>query len=458
MKTKKILSLLVCSALCLSMAACSDSENSKTEKTDTGSSQSSVQSGDSDKITYNFDRTIGNVEVGGKKYQTYINKPIRFNFEEIPYEEWLAYESPFDEYIELYYDDGSGLFNIEQTTAFALRYAYENDIEYLDLPFEYSDMTIEQGWHYLSLSFPNVPDAIAMSTSEYTSDGYTRIKLSDSVRKCASASETIEAAKEIIASMPDELTTDAEKAYYLYDWICTNVGYDSYHAENNVGIVNAAPQSAYGALVDRRAVCDGIAGGLQLLFNMAGIDCAKIDANENDSDGGHVWNVAEIDGEVWDFDATWDICNYYESEGDELTETEPYYFYEWFGVSRNAKAGYSISDVCNKLAPATQSVITEKSPCTLIYDYVISFDMENATAMVYGKDGTVSENAGEYVLDKLSQMKKGDKLCIKMSDGIEALAAKFCSLDPIAEGYSNYELITYLNPTVGDMVVEVQEE
>ena len=89
---------------------------------------------------------------------------------------------------------------------------------------------------------------------------------------------------------------------------------------------------------------------------------------------------------------------------------------------------------------------------------VRSIKVKGANNHLPGKDGTVSENAGEYVLDKLSQMKKGDKLCIKMSDGIEALAARFCSLDTIAEGYSNYELITYLNPTVGDMVVEVQEE
>ena len=457
MKTKKILSLLVCSALCLSMAACSDSKNSKTEKTDTGSSQSSVQSGDSDKITYNFDRTLGNVEVNGNKYAAYVNKPVRFNFEVIPYEDWLAYESPYDEYIELYYDDGSGLYSVEQTAAFALRYAYENDIEYLDLPLEYDERTIDYAWHYLSLSFPNVPDAVAMSTTEYTADGYTRIELSDSVRKCASAPETIEAAKEIIASMPDDLTTDAQKAYYLYSWICNNVGYDSYHAENNVGIVNAAPQSAYGALVDKRAVCDGIAGGLQLLFNMAGIDCAKIDADENGGDTGHVWNVAEIDGEVWDFDATWDICNYYESESDEITETEPYYFYEWFGVSRNAKAGYSVSDLCNQLAPMTQSVITEKSPCTLIYDYSVSLNMENLTAAVYGRNGELVSDTADNVLARLNEMKAGEKMFIKMNSNIEALASRFCSNDPLVEGFSNYELITYMNTAVGDMVVEIPE-
>ena len=158
MKANRFAAAFMAVIMAVSFAACSDSENSKAAKTAASESKAQTEAS-TDKLTYDFDRTLELVEVGGKKYQTYINKPIRFNFEEIPYEEWLAYESPFDEYIELYYDDGSGLFNIEQTTAFALRYAYENDIEYLDLPFEYSDMTIEHGWHYLSLSFPNVPES-----------------------------------------------------------------------------------------------------------------------------------------------------------------------------------------------------------------------------------------------------------------------------------------------------------
>lgn len=438
--------------MAVSLAACSnDNSSSSAKETAAGSAQSEKTEGSAEKLTYSFDRTIKSVEVNGEKYEAYVNRPIRFNFKEIPYEEWLAYESPYDEYIELYYDDGSGFYNIFQTTAFAIRYAYENDIEYLDLPLEYNDETISYAWDYASLSFPNIPDAVTMSTSAYTDDGYTRIELSDSVRKCASAPETLEAAKEIIASMPEDCDTDVEKAYYLYDWVCKNVAYDQYHAENNIGIVNAAPQSAYGALVDKRAVCDGIAGGIQLLFNMAGIDCARIDANALDEYSGHVWNVAVIDGEVWDFDATWDIRRFYESDSDEMTELDDIGYYEWFGVSRSAKLElYSLTDNSYMLAPPTSSELTAGSPANAVFDYCINAGSDSIEVFKNGEPLTSDLDA---LLDDLSTTPSGETVTLRFSDESEAFATYYCSADPLFADTDNFDTLTYVNTSTD--VIEI---
>ncbi|MBR1423561.1 MAG: hypothetical protein IJ571_09010 [Ruminococcus sp.] len=109
---------------------------------------------------------------------------------------------------------------------------------------------------------------------------------------------------------------------------------------------------------------------MQQLFNMAGIDCAKIDANSLDGDSGHVWNVAEIDGEVWDFDATWDIRRYYENDADDITELEDIGYYEWFGAARLEKSSYyTLTENSFRLAPATTAAYTEKSAVKLGYEH-----------------------------------------------------------------------------------------
>ena len=450
MRTKRYAAAFMAAVMAVSLAACSnDNSSSSAKETAASSAQSEKTEGSAEKLTYSFDRTLKSVEVNGEKFEAYINRPIRFNFNEVPYEEWLAYESPFDEYIELYYDDGSGFYNIYQTTAFAIRYAYENDIEYLDLPLEYSDETIAYGWDYATLSFPNIPDAVTMSTTEYTDDGYTRIELSDSVRKCASSPETLEAAKEIIASMPDDCDTDAKKAYYLYDWVCQNVAYDHYHADNHIGIVNAAPQSAYGALVNKRAVCDGIAGGIQLLFNMAGIDCAKIDANSLDGDSGHVWNVAEIDGEVWDFDATWDIRRYYESDSDEITELDSIGYYEWFGVSRSSKLDqYSLTDVCSVIVPRTSDALTDRSPANSAYDYCINISGDTVDVF---KKGELTAADIDTLLADISNTPSGQTITLKFSNDSEMFAMYFCAEEPLFGDTQNMYTITNIN-TATDIV------
>ncbi|MBR1864286.1 MAG: transglutaminase domain-containing protein [Ruminococcus sp.] len=361
------------------------------------------------------------ITAGDYKYQVY-EKPIRFNFQDVPYEEWLSYESPFSQYVPLLNDDGSGVFDHVQVIAFALRYAYENDIEYIEFPIEYDAYELNFGWGYASLSFPNIPVATTGAVQTLDKDGYYQIHLSDSMRKASGKyQETIDAAKEIVESMPEELTSDIDKAYYLYDWVCRNVVYDYFHAENT-GYVNNIPQSAYGALVEKRAVCDGIASAVQLLFCMAGIDCGKVNGHAYDDNGnitGHVWNYAFIGDEVWDFDATWDICRYYFDESDEITEGEGYGFYRWFGVERKAKTQTtSMSDIGIYNSPATTDIYSVNSPGTKIYDLMVSTDEEYNTTYIYdGKAYAEDELSNEeYISIIKDRVKDGGMMLMKFNN------------------------------------------
>lgn len=364
MKLKKTSALLLAGAMSLSlMTSCGASE-------------------------YKFNTKAESIKLDSGSYSAYKNQLIKFNGEETKYEDWLSYESPYDEYIPLVYADDSGNYDIDQTVAFAIRYAYENDMEYIEFPAEYGSSDILKGWEYAGLSFPDLPVATASCEMELKDNGYYMINLSDTVRKTAEKSdEVIAEAKKIVDAMPEDLKTDADKAYYLYDWVCQNVGYDEYHA-NNTDSKNNSSQSVYGAIVEQRAVCDGIASAVQLLFNMADIKCGKVYGYN--PGGGHVWNYAVIDGETWDFDATWDIDNSYLSESDELTGSTGNMlgFYGFFGTSRSVKTrnGYSLSESCTFETPATTDAFSEKSPCLKVYDISISCDNQTGERAIY-KDG-----------------------------------------------------------------------
>lgn len=97
--------------------------------------------------------------------------------------------------------------------------------------------------------------------------------------------------------------SDFEKEIYFHDWLCENVVYDQY-SDYNI-------YTAYGALVNGVAVCEGYSRAMQYLCNRAGIPCALISGSSRGS--GHMWNVIKLDGEWYHTDVTWDDAEDYTS-------------------------------------------------------------------------------------------------------------------------------------------------
>ena len=68
-----------------------------------------------------------------------------------------------------------------------------------------------------------------------------------------------EKAKSVIASIPDECDSDAEKARYLYNYAATNASYQlEDYSTRNVPIADL--------LIDGKAICDGYADTVTMLF------------------------------------------------------------------------------------------------------------------------------------------------------------------------------------------------
>lgn len=68
--------------------------------------------------------------------------------------------------------------------------------------------------------------------------------------------------------------------------------------------------TAYGALVEKKAVCDGYARAFAILCKKAGIPCLIARGYSNNPETGkqegHAWNVVKLDGEYYHVDVTWD--------------------------------------------------------------------------------------------------------------------------------------------------------
>ncbi|WP_294102085.1 transglutaminase domain-containing protein [uncultured Ruminococcus sp.] len=122
---------------------------------------------------------------------------------------------------------------------------------------------------------------------------------------------------EILAGI-EQGWSDYDKVLYFHDSIILGCTYDDTADE---------PYSAYGCLVDERAVCEGYAKAMQILCTKAGIKCIPVAGKAYD--GGtvqpHLWNKVMIDGEWTNMDLTWD---------DPVTDAgEDYIRYDYFGIT-----------------------------------------------------------------------------------------------------------------------------
>lgn len=109
--------------------------------------------------------------------------------------------------------------------------------------------------------------------------------------------------------------SEYEKELIAYNYISANCLY-------NYDAANAS--SAYGALGDREAKCDGISLAMKWLCEEMGISCMVMAGNSADNPIGHAWNIIRIDGTYYDLDVT----------NDTNSPERDYDYYGAFNVSK----------------------------------------------------------------------------------------------------------------------------
>lgn len=117
-------------------------------------------------------------------------------------------------------------------------------------------------------------------------------------------------AEGILNSQINDTMTDYEKLKALYIYLGKNIEYDgSVSKELNTGKIKtkeaADSQTAYGGLVNKKAVCGGIACTLQYLLYREGIQCYAVTGTSSGID--HSWDIIKIDGQWYYADLSNDL-------------------------------------------------------------------------------------------------------------------------------------------------------
>ncbi len=145
-------------------------------------------------------------------------------------------------------------------------------------------------WVDVNYNFIDYGTSIEFSPN-YRFDSSTAEKMSSELNSCIGG----------IIKASETLATDYEKELYFHDYVCNITVYN----EETFGEIG---DTAYSALIEGEAICEGYSRAMQLLLDRAGIRNYLVVGDGVNEEGteAHMWNVVEIDGENYHLDATWD--------------------------------------------------------------------------------------------------------------------------------------------------------
>lgn len=153
----------------------------------------------------------------------------------------------------------------------------------------------------------NFQYAVYKGSATTTSGGdYPAVKITYKLSYYDTADQEAEVdnkVEEIIDGLDLEGRSDYEKLVAIYDYICDNTEYETAEEGDNTR------RTAYGALIEKKAVCQGYSLALYRLLLEAGIDNRIIFGTGIDpagEEGAHTWNIVCIYGKYYYVDPTWD--------------------------------------------------------------------------------------------------------------------------------------------------------
>lgn len=108
-------------------------------------------------------------------------------------------------------------------------------------------------------------------------------------------------------------STEYEKAKWVHDYLVMNVEYDEgvlykVITKSNERYSWDIAHTSYGAIINKRAACDGYAKAYKLLMDRLGIECGVVTGTATNTLGtdSHAWNYVKLDNQYFYVDVTWD--------------------------------------------------------------------------------------------------------------------------------------------------------
>jgi transglutaminase/protease-like cytokinesis protein 3 len=148
----------------------------------------------------------------------------------------------------------------------------------------------------------NHPEIFYVDTVIYYSDGVVKFKYKYPRATILKMNKALNQQADKIVNQAKQKKTQFEKVLTIHDAVVNSVRYDEANLEK--GTLPDLDYTAYGALVNKTAVCDGYAKAMNLLLNRAGIWSVKVTGTANGED--HAWNLVKVDGKYYYLDSTWD--------------------------------------------------------------------------------------------------------------------------------------------------------
>lgn len=137
-------------------------------------------------------------------------------------------------------------------------------------------------------------------TINYSTDaqtGYIKamdVSYSFDIDKIPSMQAEVDRAADNILSMITPEMNDYDIVKLFHDYVIQNCTYDDKAAN---------PNTIYGTLVEKEALCQGYAQSFTYLCSLAGIDSLIVLGVANEP---HMWNIVKMDGDYYHIDLTWD--------------------------------------------------------------------------------------------------------------------------------------------------------
>ncbi len=102
---------------------------------------------------------------------------------------------------------------------------------------------------------------------------------------------------------------DVAKAYLGHNYLATTVKYVLNERADSLEL--SYQQSAYGALIRKKCVCQGYAEAFKRLMDAAGVPCEVVCGQIVGEPNYHAWNIVRFNGgaDGYHMDVTWDISN-----------------------------------------------------------------------------------------------------------------------------------------------------
>ena len=165
-----------------------------------------------------------------------------------------------------------------------------------DAPDEGDYLRYQSGGYTYNSSY-TIEDGRWRYTVRLTPDYYTYLSQEEQVTQ---------AVEEILDDMAfRRSTSDYEKIRAIYDYLCANVAYDKVHQKNPYSHLKS---TAYAALIQHTATCQGYCTALYRLLRESGIECRIVTGTASGEEGveKHAWVIAALDGQYYNLDPTWD--------------------------------------------------------------------------------------------------------------------------------------------------------